>query len=474
MRTLLFGVPFLAAQLAGCCPIVLELDPEGADGGGSEGGAPSAAPAGGGGHACAGDWTRILGGTGANWLRSQAVAPDGSVAVTVNSTADLSLDGASLGFDDGGFVLIKLSPDGTFEWARRFGASSQSPALPVAFDPAGNVVVGGSGYGAVDLGGVGATHEGAFGYVASFAPDGTPQWVQSWGVPIESGGLANLALDGAGNIYFQGALGYDQEVLQWGGLSTTGDTFVGKILAGGTPAWVHGYRGLFPELNGLATTPDGHVVLGQSLELASDLGDPPLATPGDFDALMVELDPDGALVDARQFGDDDLQRAGGFAVGPDGARALVGTTWGTLDFGAGAVGDAEADLVFLASFDASGTSRWTKLAPNAYAPLALGAADAGRIALVVSASVAESFGCAGDGTTGFVQIELDAGGACAKREPIVALVDDTFAEVAFAGVQATHGRTVVSGYFSGDIALYGEVQRAAVWDGFVAVRHACD
>ncbi len=92
--------------LAGCSLVsVVPNDDERGGGNGvggngtgvSIGGAAQEGGSGGGGtRACSGDWMHILGGTGANWLRGQAVGPDGSVAVTVDNTADLSVDGVTL------------------------------------------------------------------------------------------------------------------------------------------------------------------------------------------------------------------------------------------------------------------------------------------------------------------------------------------------------------------------------------------
>ncbi|MFO0549204.1 MAG: hypothetical protein U0271_12505 [Polyangiaceae bacterium] len=474
------AIPCLAilTALTACTEVRIIPHDHESDVGGAGGEASNAtgggATGGGGADSCAPSWTRILGGTGANWLRSQAVGSDGSVAVTIDSTSDLSLDGESLGFDDGGLVVVKLDKDGALAWARHFGRTSQQPLMPVGIGPTGNVVVGGIGYQTVTIGDLTAEHEGAFGYVVSFSPEGTPQWIQSWGVPTESGGLVNLALDPAGNVYFQGSLGYDQDVLEWDGLSTTGETFVGKILASGEAAWVRGYRGFASERRGLATTPTGHLVIGQTLQLTADFGDPPLSTNGDYDSLVMDLDPDGVLVDAKQFGDDGLQRSVGFSIGKDGSRALMGITWGAIDFGNGPVAGQGADDLFLASFDASGASRWTKVAPNKYASVVFSSTDSGGLTLVVSSAVAASFGCPAEADSTFMRVELDATGTCTRSEVIAFAGEAPYSEMDFAGVEGNPERTVVSGYFAGDYNLYGELYTADIWDSFVAVRNQCE
>jgi hypothetical protein len=474
--------------LTGCATVVVEPNAEesgGADareeiatasngGGGSEttGTASTAGTGAGGSNACPGDWTHILGGTGANWLRGQAVGPDGSVAVTVDSTADITLDGASLGFDQGGLVVVKFGPTGEFAWARRFGESNQLPRMPVEFDLAGNVLVGGIGYGTITLGNLVANHEGSLGYVVKYSPEGEPLWLQSWSVPIESGGLSNLALDAAGNTYFQGSMGYDAESFQWGSLSADGETFIGKILADGTPAWVRGFDGVLVEADGLATTPEGHVVIGQSLVWSGTFGDVELSAVDDHDALMFELDADGAVVDARQFGDAELQRSYGFVIGPTGSRALLGVTWGAVDFGGGAVSSPGANDVFLAGFDANGENTWTKTAPNRYGSNVIAATADGGVALVVTREVAAAFDC-GASEAGFVLAQLDSSGVCHASEPIAHCTDASYCSIFLGGVAVSSERNVVSGYFSGSAVLRGELHAADIWDGFVSSQGSC-
>ena len=465
-----------AALLVGCATVVVEHQSDGAGGGGASPwttGAGAETSSAGGSRECPDDWTHILGGSGANWLRSHAVGPDGSVAVTVDSTADLSIDGVPLDLEDGGLVVIVFGPDGDLAWARRFGQSNQLPAMPVAFTPSGNVVVGGIGFGTIDLGDVVARQDGATGYVVSFSPSGVAEWIQSWSVPIESGGLGNMVVDGLGNIYFDGGVGYDGDTMNWGDLSTDGETFVGKILANGEPAWVRGFRGAFIERRALATTPEGHLVMGESMELEGKFGDQVLSTPGDFDALMVELDSDGAVVDARQFGDDALQRSGGFVIGPTGARALFGITWGEVDFGTGPVNAPGSDDVFLAAFDAGGTNTWTKTAPNTYAPtLMTGKADGG-LALLAERELASALGCPKTTGPGFSLVDLDAHGDCVTRERVAYCSDDPYCEVYFGGLHVSPNRSIVSGYFSGGLYLRDALVTADIWDGFISSRGSC-
>ncbi|MCA9624030.1 MAG: hypothetical protein KC731_33635, partial [Myxococcales bacterium] len=375
------------------------------------GGAPTTGSGGAGGNvpvACE-DWRHILGGDGANWLRGQAVGPDGSVAVTVDSTAGLSFDGTPLDVEPG-LVVVKLGPSGDLEWARRFGQSSQGPTMPVAFDAAGNLFVGGIGFQSAQIGDLTISQPGSMGYVAKLAPDGTPLWAQSWGVPIESGGIADLTLDAAGNVYFQGAVGFEEPVV-WGSLVAEGTTFVGKIFADGTPAWLRGFDGAFVERRPLGVAPNGHLVIGETLQGAGSFDGIELSSVGGFDILSFELDPDGQVVDAQRYGDDALQRASGFAVGPAGTRTLIGINWGILDFGAGAVGSSGDHEVFLAQFDASGTNTWTKSGSNDYAPSALAGTADGGVALVISSQLAAAFGC-GSSESDLVLVELDPLGQC--------------------------------------------------------------
>lgn len=431
-------------------------------GGGGEG-------AGGGGEC----WTRILSGSSSNWLRSQAVAADGSVVVTIDNLGDVTLDGTPLDLGDGGYVLVKLDSHGNLAWARRFGGSTQLPTLPVAFDSEGNILMGGPFYDEIDLGGgVAASTAGAGGFLAKWSPSGDPLWIQAWSVPIESGALASLALDNDDNVFFHGATALD-DVMQWGPLVATGDTFVGKISAAGVPLWLRSFDGVLTERHGLATTPEGHVVIASSLVGDGSFDSTELSTPGDFDALLLELDGVGDVVNARQFGDDALQRTDALVTGASGVRAMFGVTWGLVDFGSSPLNARGENLTFVAAFDASGQNTWTKLAPNAYTSQAVSTDGFDGLAFVGDGAAAEAFGCQGQALDGFVLARFDGRGACTSQESVARCSDDPYCSIYFGGVAVTGDRTVVSGYFSGSAQLGDDLYSAAIWDGFILSRSQC-
>lgn len=479
------SLSLLAGFLVACSEVVVppaggadpgEAPPVGGAGSGGGGGSTLATGAGGTGGApgCVAPWSHILGGEGSNWVRNHAVGPDGSVAVTVNSTSELTLDGAPLGLADGGFALLAFDANGELRWARRFGQSSQGGTLPVAIDALGNIVVGGIGYGPIDLGsGVSADQPFAHGYVAQYAPDGEPLWIRSWGVPIESGGLYNMVLDPAGNVVFQGAIGYDPYVVEIAGLAATGHTFLGKLGPDGSPLWVRGFTGEHLELNGLAVTAEGRIVTGESLELEGHFGPLSLSTPGDFDVLSLEIEWDGTVLDARQFGDDDLQRARAFAIGPLGHRLLVLTNWGEVDFGAGPVGGGPSDEVVFAAFDADGALLFSKSAPETYAPLAIAPLDDGGFVLATSASLVSALGCEGEATEGIVLAKLSMSGACTVVAPLARCVGEAECDVGPSSVSRRGPVTISTGAFYGSVEVGAGVVTAEAWDSFVASSGDC-
>ncbi len=465
-----------------CGPDVRVLEEAGggsaASGAGSEGGAGGALATGGAGGApsepCPADWVHILGGSGANWARSQAVGPDGAVAVTVDSTADLTFDGAPLSQPNGGFVLVKLSRTGELEWTRHFGFSSQQPTLPVRFDPAGNIFVGGVGYQSVAVGDLSASQPGAMGYVAKLSPDGEPLWIRSWPVPNESAGLVDLAVDDDGAAVFQASLGYEDTSFQWGDSSVSGGMIIGKIDPEGAPVWARGFSGSLVERHGLAVAPDGGLVIGDSLALTATFGDVQLSTDGDFDALLLELGPDGDVARARQYGDDQLQRVDGLVIAPNGHRFLWGITWGEIDFGQGPVTTGAPDAVFLTAFGLDGENLWTKVGLDEYASHAMFATSDGGLSLLTSAAVAEAFGCAGARSDGsFVEIRLDAEGACHARSEVIRCGDEPYCEIHIGGIHSEEGRTVSTGTFSSEAVVGGETFTADIWDGYVMSQSTC-
>jgi hypothetical protein len=77
------------------------------------------------------------------------------------------------------------------------------------------------------------------------------------------------------------------------------------------------------------------------------------------DVLVVKLDPKGALVWAKSFGDGASQVVQGVAVDSAGSVLVTGTFLGSLDFGGGALNSAGDEDIFAAKLDKDGGHVWS-------------------------------------------------------------------------------------------------------------------
>ena len=125
-------------------------------------------------------WAKSYGGFERDYGESIAVDPDGNVLVTGHfeetvyfdfGIFDYTLHAAPGGDEEDAFIL-KLSPDGETEWARRIGGPEQDRGYAVLSDTEGNVYFGGHFENTADL------HPSPF--IEEFHVAGVSEWNRAW------------------------------------------------------------------------------------------------------------------------------------------------------------------------------------------------------------------------------------------------------------------------------------------------------
>ena len=285
---------------------------------------------------------------------------------------------------------------GAHLWSKRFGDASDQEGTDVAVVADGGVLVVGAFQGAIDLGGgalVSAGQRDAF--VAKLDPAGAHLWSRRFGDAGAQQALA-AATDGAGNVLVAGSM---TGTVDFGGgnLASAGaeDLFVVKLDPAGAHLWSRRFGGAAQELaRGVATDPSGGVFLvGEAASLV-DFGGGPLPGGGGSDVVVAKLDPDGAHVWSKRFGDAANQAAVAAAAATDGSVIVTGTLAGTADFGGGPLLGAGQGDVFLARFDAAGAHVWSKRFGDANPQTSFDVAcdAAGNVLLTGELSGAADFG----------------------------------------------------------------------------------
>jgi hypothetical protein len=111
-----------------------------------------------------------------------------------------------------------------------------------------------------------------------------------------------------------------------------------------------------PEVGRLvAVDAEGNVLIVASFRGTTDFGGGPLTSAGDTDLVLAQYDRTGAHRWSRRFGGASAEHAKDLALDPQGNIYLVGSFWGTVDFGGGPV----AEGGFVVKLDARGNHLWS-------------------------------------------------------------------------------------------------------------------
>jgi hypothetical protein len=104
----------------------------------------------------------------------------------------------------------------------------------------------------------------------------------------------------------------------------------------------------------------GNVIIAGYFGGAVDFGGGPLTSAGGLDLFVAKLDPNGAHLWSKNFGDADDQAAQSVAVDSMGNVLVTGYFGGTVDFGGGPLTSAGGVDLFIAKLDPNGAHLWSK------------------------------------------------------------------------------------------------------------------
>jgi uncharacterized delta-60 repeat protein len=263
------------------------------------------------------------GGPGSEVTNGAAVASDGSSYLT----------GFTNSFVQSGqqAFVTKFAADGSLSWQRTFQAPEQfttDEGKGVAVAPDGSVYVTGQTVGV----------EGDV-LLLKFSPDGSLEWQRRWdGGGAETGEAVAVGSDGA--VYVTGGSAT---------LGQFGPLFVLRFAPDGSLVW--------QRIRSVET--GGAVGTGQGIAVGSDgsiyaAGVSPRPELGDFDMLLLKLDPTGALVWQRTYTSADVADArGGVTVAADGTVVVVGGLQAVTR-------RAAVNDTFVAKFGSDGSLIWDR------------------------------------------------------------------------------------------------------------------
>lgn len=260
---------------------------------------------------------------------------------------------------DHGFIA-KLNPSLEATWVRIL-AGDQVDVRAVAVHASGAIAVVGHASGAVDLGGALLPAAGLDGFVAVYEPSGAFRWGQLLGGPKTQRALG-VAMTPDGDVV---VVGEHREGFTVGGTTMVSagkdDGFAVRLAgASGDVTWAKSYGTSEDEkLWSVSTTPAGDLLLAGFSSAGGDLDLGGGATStGDTTLMIAKLDGSGAHVWSHGFPHPRVNDLD-IASGPTGDAYVTGGLKDGTDFGGGLL-PADDDF-FIARFDGSGQHLFSRV-----------------------------------------------------------------------------------------------------------------
>ncbi len=249
-------------------------------------------------------------------------------------------------------------------WARSFAAPEGQHPGGIGLAADGSLWVAGDFHGSMDLGLGALAGEGTGLYLARYGATGETLSAQAFfpenGEPTLSQ-IVGLGVDSGGAVIVTGWL---EGTYELGGTSLTADevdVHVAKWNADGTPRWGQRFgQADWQVSHGLAVGADDSIWIAGASLAPFMVGDIALTGAASTGIFVIRLDPDGAPIFARWYGDMGDQEAKAIAVCDDGSAVITGFFTAPLTFGAETIEPLTGKDMFLARIDPQGEPLWIR------------------------------------------------------------------------------------------------------------------
>jgi hypothetical protein len=308
-------------------------------------------------------WAKSFGNAKDQSARGVAADAQGNVVVVGQFVGTVNFGGANLtstgpNFDDA--FLVKLGPQGTHLWSKKFGDINSQVPHGVAVGPTGDIAMVGDfqtnmTFDAIAINSFGDTDA----FVAVFDSSGTAKWAKAFGDTAAQSAHA-VTFDSAGNVLVtgdtSGAMDFGAGALP---LVGTQDAWTAKLSAAGSTTWgkLHGASKASGE--GIGADATGNVFLTGDHVGKIDFGSGALDNPYGPNVYVAKLDPQGKEIWSHSYGDSQAQHAKGLSVDGKGHPVVAGTFSGAIDFGKGSMKGNGVDG-FVTKLDTQGCATWQK------------------------------------------------------------------------------------------------------------------
>ncbi len=323
-------------------------------------------------------WAKQAGNSSNNIGSGISTLSDGSALVTgyltgtavfgEGETNETSL--TSAGYDD--IFIAKYNSDGTLDWAKQAGSSSDDVSSGISTLSDGSALVTGYFEGTAVFGEGGTKQTSLIStgnydiFIAKYNSDGTLDWAkQAGGNDYDAGNGISTLSDGSALVtgYFYRTAVFGEGETNQTSLTSAGYSgiFIAKYNSDGTLDWAKQAGGSGHDKgNGISTLSDGSaLVTGYFYRTAvfgeGETNETSLTSTGTYDIFLAKYNSDGTLDWAKQVGGDDYDAGNGISTLSDGSALVAGYFGGTAVFGEGetnqtSLTSAGYDDIFIAKY----------------------------------------------------------------------------------------------------------------------------
>ncbi len=316
-------------------------------------------------------WARVYGTPYDEGPDGLAVDATGNAVIVLRTGGSLDVGTGPLGnagvAGTADLVVARLSSSGTVQWARRHGSAGNDNATDVGVDAAGNVAVSARIAGPVDFGGGAIGGSAGGGAIVRWSASGTAAWSRAF----DTAQINSLAFTPAGQVVATGSF---TGTTTFGGAALTsagyGDIFLVALASTGSHVWSQRFGGTSTDYgHRIRVDALGSLYVTGYFPSTVDLGGGLLGrpnTPPDLrippSMFVAKYTASGGHLWSKTVGGNaiyDTIVPGDLAVDAAGTVAITGSFSGNADVGAGYYASLGSQDMFVASFRADGTPRWS-------------------------------------------------------------------------------------------------------------------
>jgi Domain of unknown function (DUF4114)/Beta-propeller repeat len=274
-------------------------------------------------------WAQKLGGTSSD--SGYAIATDGAgntyVAGVLNATTIPGSVNASVNSttSDDAFIT-KLDNNGNVLWTKNLGGAFLSDrGTGITADVAGNTYATGFFSGTTTFGSTTLTSAGnQDAFITKLDSSGKFLWAQKLGGTLADAGVG-ITSDAAGNTY---ATGIFRDKATFGSTTLTSagdeDAFITKLDSNGNVVWAKKLGGTgIDEGLGIVADGSGNIYVSGTFSGTVSFGSTTLTSAGSADAFVAQIDSNGNVLSAQNFGGTSIDL--GIGIATDGKGNIYGT-----------------------------------------------------------------------------------------------------------------------------------------------------